>query len=192
MARIRSPLAIQCPLSALQARIVVAHLMEVHRNAIAEVFRRFRLQSADADEATQKFFLRASKAATNWISPPDSYKAWCVWLATCVVVESWRQSNSQKRLVNDYANSGMARTEVAADTGEEQEADKVMSAAVETALRRLPRERREVVERKCDGLSFKEIAAERDINATTAGRWFGKAIKQLHTELAPVRDQLLD
>jgi RNA polymerase sigma factor (sigma-70 family) len=190
MASVRSPEDVRCPLTKAQAR-TVEEVIEKYRPRIAGVVGNKGLRAADADDAIQNFSLRVMQGIQRWNTPDGPGEGWCVREATRAVYDVVRRRRFRNRLLKNYANSGMVRPDIAADSGD-QEADDVMAGAVEAALRRLPPKWREVVESKRDGSPYWKIAAKLRINETTASRWFAKAIEWLEAELAPVRDQLLD
>ncbi len=189
MEGMRSPREMR-PLTPAQAR-KVEKVIAKHRPQIAGVVGSMRLQAADADDAIQNFSLRVMRGIQKWSTPDGPGQGWCVREATRAVYDVVRRRKSKKKLLTDYAKSGMVRPEITPDTGEDKEADDVMADAVEAALRRLPAQWREVVTSRCDGSPYWKIAAKLRISDSTARRWFQQAVELLQWELAPVRDQLL-
>lgn len=93
-----------------QAMALVAELMVKHDGRLAKYFHNKGLQSADALNASQELFLKASRAASKWTMRPDSDEAWLFSMAAQVALSLLRKWSLAAKHETAYQRSGMARS----------------------------------------------------------------------------------
>ena len=137
----------------------------------------------DADDCVQETFLAALELSRR--QPVRNWSGLLARLSTCRALDRLR------RRMRDAARreAAVAWSAVASpDAGPEQEAQAAeLSDRLRAALATLPPKQAEVVCLRClNGLSYREIARELDVNSSAVGRLLHRARARLGELLAPV------
>jgi RNA polymerase sigma factor (sigma-70 family) len=163
-----------------QAMAFVAELMVKHDGRLAKYFHNKGLQSADALNASQELFLKASRAASKWTMRPNSDKAWLFSMAKKVALSHLKTRILRAKHETAYQRSGMVRT-ISAPLGE---AIAILSE-VRAAIDLLPETQQVVIELHCEwGYSHDEVADLLKISRKAVTGRLGRARLQLRKRLS--------
>ena len=141
---------------------------------------------ADAEDVVQQAFVRW------WRRFPEGDASHIPLLYAAVRTIALDQRRSDHRRVNREAKSDIAIAGENAPTFDPQPEQKEAAAIVETALKSLPEEQREVVTLKLWGdLTFNEIAAMTGDSINTIAGRYRYALQALHKKLAHLKADLI-
>jgi len=150
--------------------------LEQHGPALVLFARQWVASRADAEDVVQEAFIRFWRSRQR-VAEPAAYLYACV--KHCAL--DWERSRKRKSRREEATARPEAETLFAGGPLEQDE----RRAVIESALRELPDNQREVLVMKIwGGLSFPQIAAGLQISADTAASRYRYALAKLHKLLA--------
>ncbi|HEY2147222.1 MAG TPA: sigma-70 family RNA polymerase sigma factor [Pirellulales bacterium] len=150
-------------------------LLDKHGAALLFVARQRVSAKSDAEDVVQEAFIRFWRARDR-VADPVAFLFACV--RNCAL--DWQRERSRQIRRDEAAARGEREPMVASSLEQDERRD-----TIETALRRLPAEQREVLAMKIwGGLSFPQIAEALQISANTAASRYRYALAKLREQLA--------
>ena len=151
-----------------------------HAPALTLFARQFAASHVDAEDVVQEAFLRFWKRGPHRVSDPKAYLFQCVKRTAFDVLRQQRRRVQRERAVARDRPTDEALFLASADQNEQRE-------SLESAMRQLPAEQREVLVLKVWGeLTFPQISDVLEIPTNTAASRYRYALaalrKQLHEE----------
>ncbi len=150
-------------------------LLDEHGAALLFVARQRVSAKSDAEDVVQEAFIRFWRAKDR-VADPVAFLFACV--RNCAL--DWQRERSRQIRRDEAAARGEREALFASSLEQDERRD-----TIETALRRLPAEQREVLAMKIwGGLSFPQIAEALQISANTAASRYRYALAKLREQLA--------
>ena len=161
----------------VQTSVSLESLYDTYARELLGYLRALTGHDALAEDALQEVFVRLAKRTAK-LSRIKNLQAYLYQTARN---EGLRQIKREKRIKEREARAGETPL-FEADPGSGDQAETI--AALEKAVRRLPKEQREAVFLKCvEGFSFEQIGQVTSVSKDTAASRYRYGISKLHTDL---------